>query len=174
MVRLRHYDGLNTARAINFSCYRRLFLLRNKAEREYFIESLKFVQMKYKFRLFGYVIMPNHVHLIIHPDDETMVGKIIGEIKAQSGKRILKLWKKRNLKILDMLRNSSGSYSFWQKRCYDHNCRTADKVAEKINYCHNNPVKAGLVKEPGDWEWSSYNWYMGLRDVPLEIDGVEV
>gem|GEM_PF-6924353 len=55
-------------------------------------------------------------------------------------------------------------------RCYDHNCRSSDKVTEKINYCHNNPVTRGLGSEPGQWRWSSYNWYMGQSDVPLEMD----
>ena len=46
-------------------------------------------------------------------------------------------------------------------------------VLEKINYCHNNPVKRGLAREPGDWRWSSYHWYIGKRDVPIEIDEFE-
>ena len=49
-----------------------------------------------------------------------------------------------------------------------------DVVVEKINYCHNNPVKVGLISEPGQWSWSSYNWYNGANEVPLEVDGVEV
>jgi putative transposase len=173
MVRLRHYDGFNTARAINFSCYRRLFLLRDRAEKELFITSLISARIKYRFSLLGYVIMPNHVHLVIHPKEESIVGKIIGEIKSQSGRKILSCWKKQGYKTVEKLLNPSGKYSFWQGRCYDHNCRTPEKVIEKINYCHNNPVKAGLVNEPGDWEWSSYNWYQGQSNVPLEINRVE-
>jgi putative transposase len=63
---------------------------------------------------------------------------------------------------------------FWEKRCYDHNCRSEEAVWEKINYCHNNPVKRGLVDDPSDWRWSSYNWYKGERDVPLKLDKLEI
>ena len=63
---------------------------------------------------------------------------------------------------------------FWQKRCYDHNCRTLETTLEKISYCHNNPVRRGLVAEPGDWRWSSYNCYQGVEDVPLTVDRFEL
>ncbi len=59
------------------------------------------------------------------------------------------------------------------RRGYDHNCRARDTVLEKINYCHNNPVKRGLVSEPGEWRWSSYNWYAGVTDGPIEMDGID-
>lgn len=65
-----------------------------------------------------------------------------------------------------------GPRVFWERRCYDHNCRSVETTKEKINYCHNNPVRRGLVTEPGEYVWSSYNWYQGKRDVPLEIDEV--
>jgi hypothetical protein len=68
----------------------------------------------------------------------------------------------------------SGTRVFWQKRCYDHNCRSSDVVKEKIIYCHNNPVKKGMVREPGEYRWSSYNWYQGKSDVPLAMDDYEL
>ena len=45
---------------------------------------------------------------------------------------------------------------------------------EKIRYCHYNPVKRGLVTDPAEWEWSSYNWYLGETDVPLKMDSIPV
>ena len=74
---------------------------------------------------------------------------------------------------LQVVRDGIPKRSVWNRRCYDHNCRDRDSVIEKINYCHNNPVKRGPVSEPGQWEWSSYRWYMGCRDVPLAIDDFE-
>ena len=55
---------------------------------------------------------------------------------------------------------------------HDHNCSTAEKTLEKINYCHMNPVKGGFVNDPGDWAWASYNWYEGVRDVSIRIDTI--
>jgi len=65
-------------------------------------------------------------------------------------------------------------YQIFERRCYDHNCRTVEIVKEKILYCHKNPVTRGLVTSPEDWEWSSYRWYQGERDVPLAMDEVEL
>jgi len=64
-------------------------------------------------------------------------------------------------------------YALWQRRCYDHNCRTPETVVEKINYCHYNPVVRGLVNSPGEWIWSGYNWYQVNRNVPIKMDGIE-
>ncbi|MCB2231146.1 hypothetical protein KQH82_10565 [bacterium] len=64
-------------------------------------------------------------------------------------------------------------WAFWQPRCYEQKCRTPQTVLEKIRYCHLNPVKRGLVKEPGAWRWSSYNWYEGRSDVPIAMDEFE-
>jgi putative transposase len=72
-----------------------------------------------------------------------------------------------------ILQRPDGSPAVWQRRCYDHNCRTPEIVVEKLKYCHDNPVKRGLVNHPEDWPWSSYNWYQGRRDGIFEIDGYE-
>jgi hypothetical protein len=53
------------------------------------------------------------------------------------------------------------------------NTPARNSVREKINYCHYNPVVRGLVKSPGDWIWSNYNWYQGNRNVPIKMDGIE-
>jgi hypothetical protein len=55
--------------------------------------------------------------------------------------------------------------SFWQQRFYDFNVWSAKKRIEKLNYMHWNPVKRGLVAEPGLWAWSSYRFYQYGRRV---------
>jgi len=52
------------------------------------------------------------------------------------------------------------------------NIWTAKKVQEKLNYMYNNPVKRGLVKEPGDWLWSSWRFYFLHDASPLAMDRV--
>jgi putative transposase len=106
-----------------------------------FIKHLKLVRKKYNFKLFGYVIMPNHVHLVLHPKADTKLGLLIRELKSKMAREYFSEYCKN---IPD------GIHVFWQKRCYDHNCRTPETVLEKINYCHNNPVRAGLIGDPGD------------------------
>jgi len=149
MPRLRHYDHLGTARAINFSCYRRLRLLRDERDIKIVLEEIDKVRIRHGFALLGYVIMPNHVHMIIYPPDAIELGPIIGQIKSRSGRRILESWeavRHPGLSQLRIEREGRRRYAFWQRRCYDHNCRTPEAVREKIAYCHSNPVRAGLVR----------------------------
>ena len=134
------------------------------------------MRKKQKVDILGYVIMPEHVHLVIVPADGAKLGTLIGEMKSLSARAILAKWRERDSTVLLKLtcEDSKGiQYQFWQPRCYDHNCRTHETVQEKIKYCHENPVKRRLVMEPGQWPWSSYRWYHGLDGVQLEIDGYE-
>jgi REP-associated tyrosine transposase len=177
MLRLHHYDDLNTARAINFSCYRRQSLLRSPDVIMAFLAELDGARQRYGFHILGYVVMPSHVHLVLHPPAGTEMGRVIGVIKARSSGRILRAWREADAKRLSRLSvHTQGrtEFAFWQRRCYDHNCRGLESVRGKINYCHLNPVRAGLVAEPGDWRWSSYRWYHDMVDVVLDIDGIEL
>jgi len=98
---------------------------------------------------------------------------MIGELKSKSAARIIADKLIQFPDYCRIFRNGQGRWAFWQPRCYDHNCRSEKIALEKINYCHNNPVKRGLAKEPGDWRWLRYNWYIGKRDVPVMIDEFE-
>jgi len=163
MTRLRHYDDLGTARFVTFSCYQRLPSLVNPGAFELVTEELDRARTKHGFQLLGYVLMPDHVHLVLFPPDGMKLGLVIREIKSRAAKRYF---------AMTRIGRPGAKRVFWLRRCYDHNCRTPDTVREKIGYCHNNPVKRGLVADPSEWVWSSYNWYQGQRDVPLVVDGV--
>jgi putative transposase len=173
---LRHFDHLNTARFITFSSYHRYRLLTDSTVILVFLSELTALRARYRLRLFGYVVMPEHVHLVLHPPNGVELGRIVGELKSRSARKMLPLLRAHSGRRLERLVTGQGESSrlvFWQARCYDHNCRTAKAVREKIEYCHRNPVVRGLVSEPGDWLWSSYNWYAGAREVPLTMDEME-
>ena len=87
--KLRHYDHLNTARFVTFSCYRRLPLLTSDLVIQTVIDELVAVRTRHLFRLLGYVIMPEHVHLVIHPRPESKLGLVIAEFKSRSAARII-------------------------------------------------------------------------------------
>jgi putative transposase len=164
MPKLKHLDDYHTVRFITFSCYRRQPYLNLPYAKEILIDQIGMARKRHSFKLLGYVLMPEHVHLVIYPQPNTRVGYIIGAIKSHMAKRYF---------ISVDINSGNLPNVFWQKRCYDHNCRSVSAAKEKINYIHNNPVKRGLVKSPGDWRWSSYNWYCGKRDVPISIDSYE-
>lgn len=113
------------------------------------------------FRVLAFVFMPEHVHLVVWPPEGMKLGLVIGGIKARSARRFF---------AGTGIGPRGGVRVFWQRRCYDHNCRTPETTREKINYCHTNPVRRELVDDPGKWRWSSYNAYRGEKDVPLTVD----
>ena len=170
MPRLRHYDSLNTARFVTFSCYRRHRYLADRLSRDMVLEEITALRDVHKIKVLGYVVMPEHIHLVLHPPDDLELGRIIGQFKARSARAILSHCRQSRGQILV---RPDGRPAVWHRRCYDHNCRTAEIVLEKIRYCHDNPVKRGLASRPEDWPWSSYRWYHGRRNDVLEIDGYE-
>ncbi|MFH2049381.1 MAG: transposase [bacterium] len=167
MPRLKHYDNLGTARFITFSCYKRYKYFNNQINIKIFLNHLKIICVTQKINILGYAIMPDHVHLVLLPIIEMKLGKIIGQLKGRTAKEIISVEK-------NVLRRSNGQPAVWQRRCYDHNCRTREIVIEKINYCHNNPVASGLVHNQNDWKWSSYNWYRNNGEIVMEIDGMKL
>ena len=170
MSRLRHYDHLYTVRFVTFSCHHRKQLLCDPETITVFLDELDRLRREYQVRLYGYVVMPEHVHLVLLPPDGVRLGPLIGELKSRSAGRIIS---ERIVKLAeDCLITKDGvtRFAFWMSRCYDHNCRSASAVIEKINYCHKNPVLRGLVSRPDQWRWSSFNWYAAATDVPIEMD----
>ena len=165
MPKLKHYDNLGTARFITFSCYRRLPNFIRDYTCDIFIKQLNQAREKYHFLIYGYVIMPEHVHIVLHPLKEIRLGLVVREIKSKSAREYFRM-QQFNL--------SGANRIFWQRRCYDHNCRSVKSVLEKINYCHKNPVVRGLVKDPCEWKWSSFDFYQGKKDVPLLIDKLQM
>jgi putative transposase len=90
--------------------------------------------------VFGYVVMPEHVHLLM---SEPKVGTLATAIQA--------------LKLSVAVQSVQGR--FWQKRYYDFNVFTHRKLVEKLRYMHRNPVARGLVVAPEEWVWSSFNHF---------------
>jgi len=171
------FNDLNTVRFVTFSCYHNYNLFKTSETKNIFVVNLNKLRNKYKYKLYGYVIMPNHVHLILHPPDEDKIGIFIGALKSITAREILNLWRSKDLKLFNKLKidkDGKSRFAFWQRRYYDHNCRTSETIIEKINYCHNNPVKQGLVEDPPQWHWSSYRWYNGMDNVAIEMDRLEL
>ncbi len=157
----RHYDHDGRIRFVTFATRQLTPVLSNSCYRDIVVECLEEVCAEYKVRIIAYVVMPEHVHLMLLPPIEICLAPVIGDIKRLSAKRIhLRMSPDSELaKRLTTVRCGQARFSLWQKRCYDHNCRTVQSVRRTIDYCHMNPVRRGLVKRPEDWRWSSYRGY---------------
>lgn len=146
---------------ITFSCIKRHPLLGTAGARDCFVRILDEVRAGYAFRLIGYVVMPEHVHLLM-----TEPGKADPSIAIQ----VLK--QRVSAALLEKHRNGpeGGQAHFWHRRFYDFNVYSGEKIAEKLNYMHLNPVKRNLVTHLNDWPWSSWSHYAGTGLVLIPID----
>jgi putative transposase len=83
MTKIKHYDDLGTARFVMFSCYYRLPSLNHRGAKEIVIEELDRARAEHGFGLWGYVLMPEHVHLVLFPPEGMKLGLVVGEIKSR-------------------------------------------------------------------------------------------
>jgi putative transposase len=158
--RLERRYGQRHLHFITCSCYRRRALLGTAGKRDAFLRILDEVRMRYEFLLVGYVVMPEHIHLLI---SEPKIGtpSTVMQVLKQRVARALRKKKRSNPNQMHLWQGApdNGTRSFWQRRFYDFNVWSKRKRIEKLNYMHMNPVKRGLVTDPKLWPWSSYRFY---------------
>jgi putative transposase len=140
--RLIRYQQTGQIHFVTFGCYHRrpLFLL--DANRRIFEDALERVRHTYGLVVYGYVVMPDHVHLLLSEPDRETLAVALKSLKQGVARRLL-----------------TGADHFWQKRYYDFNLLTHAKFVEKLRYIHRNPVRRGLCLHPEDWQWSSFRHY---------------
>lgn len=171
----RHY-GQGHFHFITFSCFRRLPLLGRAHARTVFVRILGDVRTKYNFKVVGYVVMPEHVHLLISEPSQGTPSTVMQVLKQRVSRRLRQRKRRRNpgqLRLWSGGISGNGLRSFWQRRFHDFNVFTSKKKNEKLHYMHMNPVKRRLVEHPRDWPWSSYNFYSRKGVVLLSMDPVE-
>ncbi|MHB8755376.1 MAG: REP-associated tyrosine transposase [Candidatus Acidiferrales bacterium] len=159
---LKRIYGFGHLHFLTFSCYHRLPLLGSAQARNVFVQVLGKVREEYGFKLVGYVVMPEHVHLLISEPARGTPSTVIKMLKQRVSHRLGR-----------QLVPSRTLPQFWQRRFYDFNVWSRKKAIEKLAYMHANPIKRGLVDDPKDWGWSSYAFYQGRREVMIEIDPVD-
>ena len=136
---------------VTFSCFRRQPFLTTPSSRDLFERSLETMRVRYDFVVAGYVLMPEHVHLLLSEPKKAMLSKALQALKLSVAVQ-------------------SKQRPFWQARYYDFNVFTPDKRVEKLRYMHRNPVKRGLVSEPLGWAWSSFRHYATGEQRVVEVE----
>ncbi|MGH9747720.1 MAG: REP-associated tyrosine transposase, partial [Candidatus Acidiferrales bacterium] len=158
-------------------CYRRLPFLRTARARNVFLIVLNDLRGRYQFAIVGYVVMPEHVHLLLSEPKKGDPSLVVQLLKQRVSRRLRSRTRaKTSARQLSLWNDGSNSAhrSFWQRRFYDFNVWSRKKRTEKLHYMHMNPVKRGLVEDAKLWSWSSYRFYQygeenlctpdGLRD----------
>lgn len=151
-----------------------------------FCEELETARIRYRFHVLAFVVMPDHVHLLLWWDTdwlpELTISKIAWAVKGLSAKRIVAYLKESPLRVdegsalvypdtlqptrepRNKLHRRNWRYQIWQQGAgYDFNVYTERKLLEKIAYIHANPVRTGLADTPEDYRWSSGRIYAGRR-----------
>ncbi len=172
----RRYNDPGHGHALTFSCFHRQPFLSKDRSRQWFVDAVDRARMKHCFHVWAYVIMPEHVHLLLWPTlPDYDISEILNSIKQSVSKRAL-LFVQRDApeflaRMEDRQPNGTVHYRFWQRGGgYDRNVVEPASVHQQIEYIHNNPVRRGLCLKPEDWLWSSAADYIGLRSGPLAID----
>jgi len=171
---LRRHYGRGDLHFVTFSCYRRRPFLGTRRARDRFVKILDEVRCRHAFRLVGYVVMPEHVHLLVSEPKKSTPSKVLQVLK-QKVSRALRGRRKFVPGQLSLAfpRAAAGAVAFWQRRFYDFNVWSAGKLKEKLEYMHANPVKRKLVLHPKDWPWSSWSHYAKREEGLVRIDPVE-
>jgi putative transposase len=135
---------------LTFSCARKRPILGTPESRDTFLKILEDTRSKHSFHILGYVIMPNHVHLLLTEPEQTKLSISMQVLKQRFS------------------RTRPEEY-VWEPRYYDFNVYTERKRIEKLRYIHRNPVTRNLVPEPQLWQWSSFRFYALNEPGPVQI-----
>jgi REP element-mobilizing transposase RayT len=130
-----------------------------------FIDTLATLLNDWPCKLIAYVLMPDHIHMIVNPRDGR-IREFTGQLKSFSAKAIVKA----AYGITFKLDSESASYQIWQESFKAVPLWSAWMTWQKINYIHANPVKAGLVSSAKDYRWSSFQAYYSGNAKPLKVD----
>ena len=147
----KHYNTAGHAHELTFSCYRRRRYFENEKSCEIFIAELEKAKKKHDFLIWAYVIMPNHVHVLIWPLNPVYdISRILQDFKSKTAIKCSKLlkniWQKKE----------SEDFKFWQAGGgFDRNLWNALAIHSAIKYIEGNPVRGGLAAKQELWQWSS-------------------
>ncbi len=152
---LKRFQQTRDLHFVTFSCYRRAPLLGSAKARELVERSLERVRKWYGFFITGYVVMPEHVHLLVSEPERASLSVALQMLKQITAQKITA---------------AKEGEPVWQRRYYDFNVWSEAKRIEKLRYLHRNPVTRGLVARPEDWKWSSFRHYAFGEEGLVEIE----
>ena len=174
--RRRSWNEPGHGHFLTYSCFRRLPLLNADRTRRWVIDAMAALRQNQNVALFAYVIMPEHVHVLLMPNESSYdIAIILAALKAPVARRAKQhLMDSDQLDWLEKLTvryPSREVFRFWQPGGgFDKNIREQRSLRSIIDYIHANPVRRGLVKSALDWKWSSAQFWEGHIDVPIKMD----
>ena len=165
---LRRFHESRQSHFVTFSCFHRQAKFISPKPCDLFVECLERMRHRYSMPIYGYVVMSEHVHLLVSEPDHGTLADAMHYLKLSFAKR----WRSRTQVSVQKADPNLGHHasSFWEKRYYDRNVRDEREFPVKLQYLHHNPVKRGLVHAPEDWKWSSFRHYALRESGVVEIE----
>jgi putative transposase len=173
--RRRRFDADMAPRELTFSCYQRFRFLDRDRTRLWLIDALEEARDAWPVDLWAYVIMPEHVHLLVAPrEPDVKIGRFAGVVKEKVARKAIRWLEQNAPEWIPRITVPEGDHlrrRFWQPGGgYDRNVESTAALTAMIDYLHANPVRRGLAERSTDWKWSSARWYDGVADVPIAMD----
>ncbi len=147
---------------------------------EIITESLKFCQTKKELRIAGYVIMPNHLHLIVADTSSFPLSDTMRDFKHYTARKIVESLKDENrttfITVLQQAALSDGhgsQHKAWLEGNHPVLVEDGFMFLEKLKYLHNNPVRKGFVDEPEHWVYSSARNYVQRDHTVLRVEIIQ-
>lgn len=158
--RLKRYNIPNHAHELTFSCYQKRPYLKDPAICEIFMQELDHARQRFSIKIWAYVLMPDHVHLLLLPENEVYnISVILQHIKGKTATKYRQSVLKSDPERFDnycVAVSGKKMFRIWQPGGgFDRNLWNAEAIHAAVNYIEWNPVSAGLVQRPEDWMWSS-------------------
>ena len=150
--------------------------------RDIVIESLQWCQQHKGLQIYAFVLMTNHIHLVSETKDIPLAD-VLGTFKRHTAAKIIEAVEARNesrkewlLRLFKCYGQKKGQvYQVWQHENHPIALWSQKVTGQKIDYLHQNPVRAGLVNKASDWRYSSAGQYAGLKIPPpvLEVEVID-
>jgi putative transposase len=150
---LIRYQNTKKFHFLTFSCYQRKPFLATAEAKNATQHILEETRSQRGLAIVAYVLMPEHIHLLTNEPPNGILATWLQIFKQRTSRQL-----------------KSPGQQFWQRRYYDFNVGSIEKYIEKIQYIHRNPVTRGLVSNPEDYSWSSFNHYAAGEPGPVEIE----
>jgi putative transposase len=150
---LTRFQNSGQSHFVTFCCYHRHKLFTSDASMGVFESALERVRRNFGLCVYAYVVMPDHVHLLLSEPERQTLADALKSLKQGVSRRLI-----------------GNAEHFWQKRYYDFNIRDYPQFVEKLRYIHRNPVRAGLCERPEDWGWSSFCHYATGSEGTVELE----
>jgi putative transposase len=177
---LHRFYGGRDLHSLTFSCYKRLPLFSDAARCDLFLKILERVRRRYRLVVLGYVVMPEHVHLLMSEPQRASLSTAmqalkLGVVRSLDSRSVVPRSRKTGETWgTPSVADSKNRTPFWMPRFYDFNVWTEKKRIEKLRYIHRNPVARGLVASLEQWPWTSFRWYSAGEIGPVKINDTDI